>query len=220
MRFLLLFSLFFLGCTTVRQQAELSTRYMYDMKIKVNGISGTGVVVVPRSGRYDFKIESRGDLNFFAVETCHRYDGREKAWEKGWFKSHKKVEFSVVPKPQESSGLCPYELKAFAVNGQHSWGLVVPELAAQKLPATAHCNGRSYRGNGVSVCHAKVGLKQAIEFSEDTTVKTTCEEPKKRGHSWHYSVPPSECIYIFRTDKKKHTHVVVPFEQMLLREDP
>jgi len=193
------------------------------MELNVNGHRGVGVLVVPKMGMYNFKAKSKGKLHFFAVESCHRYDGREKAWGSGWFPDKSEVKFSLVPRNGiEDIDLCPYRLSAFDLNGQHSWGMVVPEISASKLHGLIYCNGKSYTGNGVSICHAKKGLLQSVRFTPKTTVKSTCsEEPVLKGLAWEYSMSNEECLHIFKSEAGEfHTHVVLPFEQVLLREDP
>jgi hypothetical protein len=206
------------------------------MIIEVNGLVGEGVLVVPKSRKYDFEVEARGDLDLFVLTSCNRDWTKESAWnvtiEKkgflGWgtrkIKDKRKVEFSYLPDKLEREGTCPVWLGGFEQQkGRHSWGFIDFKSESETLPATIYCNGETLHEVGVSVCQARNGLVQGIEFETEVVVAPddSCSIGKSRGTYFEFPIRKGECTYVFRTIKKPrqdHRFTTIGYQKILIRE--
>ena len=169
MKFIILFSIFLTSCSTVRHDISKGIKegaiYKRDMNICMDGKCSQGVIVVPKKEKYKFKIEAHGHLDLFTFSTCHREDTTEAHAKRNWWgRSNKKVEGTFSPVKGMEDEYCPGYIGAYDKNGRHSWGFVDFETADATLPATLYCNGEVIESKGVSVCQAKKGLIQVVEF--------------------------------------------------------
>jgi len=221
-------SIFLLSaCTSVPQKLDSKAFYKRDMDLTINGYQGIGVMVVPRAEEYKFEIEAKGKLDLFTLTTCHREWTKEKAGQKGWFKSKKRRELTFVPEPLESENIaCPVQLGGYErINGRHSWGLVSFEHPSLTLPALVSCNGSHYNANGVSTCQAKTGLLMEIKFSEKVLwpKENTCVKLEtKDSQTFRFKVPLGQCGFRFVTmghDEKWHRLITVGYQKILIREN-
>ena len=84
MKFILL--LFLVSCS-INQVPEVNLFYKKELQMIVNGISYSGVAVVPRVKSYDIHLISPDNLDYLTYETCHRHVSLEDASYKktfGW----------------------------------------------------------------------------------------------------------------------------------------
>lgn len=216
------------GCTTTPQIVSPEKIYRRDMVVEVNGREGDGVLVVPRSNEYKFKIESRGTLDMLIIKSCHEHKPVENAKEKGWFGSKRRTRFTYIMGDVElNRSACPLEIGGFEKDkGRHSWALVDFESPDYKLPATLYCNGQTSEVNGVSICQSQGGLIQRIKFPSDIEMATTttkCKIQLPVGNHLEWNIRPGICVYNFieiNEPHRFHRMTTIGYEEILVRGEP
>lgn len=190
----------------------------------VNGYVGTAVL--PYQQIYEFKIESRGDLDVFQMTTCHTEETKERAWNVqqtlryglfGWGRKtidkKREVEFMFKPSTIEADGLCHMELQAFENGGNSSFALVDFENPRFKLQAYMQCNGIAYKSNaGTTLCQARYDTIQAISFDEVVDVDKNNKCGIVAGKKViEYKMPLGRCLVIFKSRLTKNMHKLTIF---------
>lgn len=194
--------------SSIPDKLDPSIIYKRDMLIKIDGVESYGVMVVPLKTKHDLHIIAQGDLDLFTFTTCHREETAENAWNvterSGLFRRRiekkREIKMEYKPTPLEQSGGCPIYLGGYEEEkGRHSWGVIDFETPEATLPATLHCNGQRYSGNGVSICQGRMGLIQMIEFPSTVVVIPSkgCELGMTRGNVFKFPLPRGECVYAF-----------------------
>ncbi len=201
------------------------------MLLSVDGVEGEGILVVPSSGTtYKFLVTSRGKLDMFTLETCHREWTKEKSWNVkvksgifGWRRKLLKdrVEFDFTPTALEK-GDCLMELGGYeAKGGRHSWALIDFQDGIDTLPAKIFCNGTVVESKGVSICQSKKGLLQQILFKNETLIETSkaCRMKIDKGKEFQFLTKKGRCMYHFLDIKTDRTHRLTTFgyEGILIR---
>ena len=149
------------SCSTQGGTFPVTTNFKKTLSMVVNGTAGKGVLVVNKAPVYEIDITLDDRAELIKLTTCHR----EIIVERGSFKS--KISHKVSFRIQagiENEGFCTINIGAFDLQGQHAWGLV--EIKNETLPATQFCNGEARRWDGVSICQARKGLIQRIQFDQ------------------------------------------------------
>lgn len=200
----------------VLQPLNPETIYKRDMIISVNGITGDGVLVVPRNVTYKLHITAQGDLDLFTFTTCHREEIAEDAANvterSGIFRrtitKKREIKLDYTPTEIEMEGGCPVFLGGYEEQkGRHSWGLIDFEGPDATLPATVFCNGKTIEANGVSVCQSRAGLIQGIIFPEKVFISPDpqCDLGQKEGTHFKFPIKKGQCVYAFM-DKQFRVH--------------
>lgn len=226
---LLLWILFLLtGC--VSQQTNFSDEnfknsfYKKDMKIAVNGFKSTGTLVVPKANMYNFEFESYGDLDLFTFTTCHREISKEEAGERGIFGNKKKTKVPYLPNSMEYTA-CPIDVGGYdADKGRHSWGFITVETEKHQLPANVQCNGEVYNSRGTTVCQARSGLVQSLEFEAEVVfvLDKSCNDLKftYKDKLFTYTMNRGTCVHYFKEIKapnRIHELTTFGYEKILIR---
>ncbi len=214
------------SCASTSQELDPKVFYKRDMQVKVNGLKGDGILVVPRKTSYNFDITAQGKLDLFTFSTCHREQTREKAGKKGWFADKKRRKLTYVPAPIEAEpASCPVELGGFEKKkGRHSWAFIDFEHPETNLMAHIACNGNVYKSNGVTVCQAYAGSIQEITFTRPVLAaeKNVCTILKsKNSKKFRYKMPKGRCTFRFVTktgEEKWHRLTTLGYEKILIRE--
>jgi len=196
------------------------------MKLKINGFRADGVLVIPKSARYELEIDAKGKLDLFTFETCHREEISENAGEGGLFGNRKHVERSFIPNsPLETEGACPVRLGGYERDkGRHSWAFVDFEDLTATLPAELKCNGNTTNTRGVSACQSRSGLIQQITFPVKTIVnpETGCSMPRPSDlMTYRFNMSPKECVYNFMEQgapNREHRLTTLGYDGILIRE--
>lgn len=217
--FLITLSFVVASCSTTPQPFEPESfkkgLYRKDMKIKANGYSGHGFVVAPAAEKYKIEALATGRLDLFTMTSCHREITQEDAGYKGRFlgfgRNNRLAKVEYVPsRGIEDNGSCPLEFGGYEKKrGRHSWGFLIPEHSAAKLPSRVKCNGRETQYRGVSACQSRAGLIQRIEFPEEIVYHVPkeyeglgrCQYNKIRiidKRIVEYTMPEGECMLYFQ----------------------
>lgn len=237
----ILFMLFLLSCSTQPEMIQkLSPKKLYkrDIIITFEGTTYEGTAVLPKRDKYDFHIESRGNLDLFTMTTCSKEESKERAWNIkktvksglfGWGKKKidlkREVRFTYYPtKDLEDDGDCTMELAGYEkLQGRHSWGFIDFEHPQYNETATVICNGRNYKSNGTTVCQARHGLYQRISFNDNMIVipDAECMIDNTSGKIFEFIIKKGKCSYIFGNPKTKKYHklTTIGYEGILIREN-
>jgi len=214
----LIFSLF--ACGTI-PQPDIATGlkdgviYKRDMQICLDGKCEEGVIVAPRKGYYEFKIEAHGNLDLFTFSTCHREETTERHSKKKWFRSNRKVKGTYYPSPGIEDGHCPVYIGGYDIKNRHSWAFADFEDPEYTLKAKLHCNGSYREFNGVSVCQSRVGLIQVVEFDELVTVDAC--GLKGSGKKFEFKIPRGECVAVIFGQKTMHRLTLIGYDKIIVR---
>jgi hypothetical protein len=211
---------FLLSCASgIDHKLSPEVFYKRDMALDVNGVKGTGALVVPLSAFYKIQGESKGELDLFTLETCHREFSAEKLG--------RKFTYSLIPVQGLEDAGCQVHLGGYEKKrGRHSWGLVDFEDLENTLPATLKCNGSQSKTNGVSVCQSRADLIQAIVFDSEVDQavnRENCRLPEPADHKTYvFPIQKHQCAIVFREKtgaRRTHRLTTLGFEGILLRED-
>jgi hypothetical protein len=234
---LVLLSLLMVSCSTLQDlvapqtlKPDPKTIYRYDMKLSVNGVVGTGVLVVRKAAKYDIEIESKEAMDLLTIRSCHREMVIENVNEKyGWAifgTKRRNGKVSFVPQTLELYD-CPMELTGYSkATGKHSFGFINYENDEDKLPATLKCDGNVYQAMGVSACSSRYGLYQEIEFATKVVIypELNCPlsevvEERMVGKRFIFPIIKGECHYVFKEEKGDKTHSLrtVGYQEILVR---
>ena len=222
-KFILL--LFLVACSTLPKNAGMtvSTFYQRDMVLTVNGLTGIGTLVVPKSAAYNFDVKTAGPLDMFTMKTCSKEESKQNAgnvtqtvhsglfgWGTKQITIPNEVTFLYTQTDLESDGGCTMELTGLdKTGGENSWAFIDFESDRFALPASVECNGITYRSNGTTVCQSRQGLMQKITFDEPAQParNNPCGIPfgddKK---DYEFTLPVGRCEVIFYTHDKSKKH--------------
>lgn len=232
---LLVLSLALVSCGTLQDLVAPQTLkpdpkiiYRYDMKLSVNGITGSGVLVVRKAPKYDIEIESKEAMDLLTVRSCHREMVLENVNERYGLFGTKRRNGKVSFTPQSLEDIdCPIDLTGYSkVTGKHSFGFIDYENDEDKLPATLKCDGSVYQALGVSACGARFGLIQQIEFQNPVVVQPDPSCPladssaRMIAKEFTFPVIKGICTYIFQEEKgekKTHRLTTIGYEEILVR---
>lgn len=216
------------GCVTNQtnftQEDFKNSFYKKDMKISANGFKGTGTLVLPKTSIYNFEFESYGELDLFTFATCHREISKEEAGERGIFGNKKKTKVTYLPNSMETVA-CPIDIGGYdADKGRHSWGFVSIETEKHSLPANVQCNGESYNSRGTTICQAKVGLVQSLQFENDVVfvLDKACSDMTVtyKDKIFTFVMPRGTCVNYFKeknAPSRIHELTTFGYERILIR---
>lgn len=220
------------GALPPRQWPEPGVKYKMDMIVEVDGHVSEGMAVIPKKNSYWFEVESRGKLDMFTLQTCHREWSKEKAWNVKkkrilfWHKKvkeEKEVDFEYTPvKGLEDDGRCPIKLSAYEIGlGRHAWAYVEMGSPDFNTKATLSCNGVKNNFLGTSVCQSKIGLIQEIKFAKEMLVEPSesCAIGVNKSNVFQFEMKKDFCVYVFKEPNTKNYHKLTTYgyEQILIR---
>jgi hypothetical protein len=191
------------------------------MVARVNGKSGIGALVVPRSSKYTIEVQGKGKIDLFSLASCHREFTAEK--NASGFVGENGFKYEYDPSLGiEDSGHCPIQIAGFEEQkGRHSWVYLDIDNGEATLPARLVCNGVTQSFGGVSICQSKRGLIQRIEFDGPVKhAKSVCAELKTSdSKSFEYAIPKSICVWVFKEWEggRIHRHTTIGYEGTLIR---
>lgn len=208
---------FLTSCASVSDQKAQSASpekiYKRNLSIQIDGKKFQGTYLAPNKKAYKIKIRSKVSVELLKINTCHR--------EETALKIGRKHEYTYVVTPLEQSRPCPMEIGAFDTKGKHAWAFIdFYRGGIENLSATLSCNGAATKSTGASLCQARAGLLQMIQFNEAVKVKSPskdCSVPQSRdGKIWKVKISPKKCIYVFyKSSKSIHRLTTLGFQDYL-----
>lgn len=223
-------SVAFTGCEYTQTSNQASTNktvYKCDMFGSINGTDFKGVAVLPYSTQYEFKIESKEDIDLLTISTCHRDISIESAIQQGWFKKKRGYTYTISTSKGLEDKYCPFTFGSY--NKENSdltgWAFVDFETPEATLGATNYCNGITTQTRGVSICQTRDGLIQGLKFNSRVRVssklKKECDTLKTLdfGYTWEYTMPLGKCVYAFieESGTKIHRHTTLGYNKIKIR---
>lgn len=214
MKKIIIFFVFLLGCSGVKQQIESGHEDFFerDAKICVNDQCDVGYLVVPPAEEYEIEIENpSGDHDYLIMETCHNF---LKFQDEG---SHHKFKY----KPDEhfeTKGKCVMIFSSYDKENRDSFAFVAIDDPYYKFHAKTRCANHGLKSfNGVSACMTKAGKDTSIEFSEPVLMDPDpeCNTGKliRNGTMWIYDMPSGLCQVRFMSKLTGdiHLHYMIGF---------
>lgn len=200
---------------------EVDPNYIYkmDMDLQINNRVGNGVVVAPRSPKYNLKLKAAGKLDLFTFTNCHR--------EMAQASETRDIVLDYTPiSRKELSGTCPIQLGGYEKErGRHSWGFIDFEDPGYTMVADLKCNGVASLVNGVGACQSLTGLIQEITFSVPVIIspEEKCPMPvSKDKKTFEFPIITGQCVYIFMDATKGSDRLLrlttIGYEKILFRD--
>lgn len=186
-----------------------STEFKKTMKIKVNGKSGRGMLVVDKASKYKIKIDLGSRSELVKLSSCHREYTVEKS---GW-SGRREHTFEYTPVEEiELNGFCPIFIGSFDKSGGHEWAMI--EIRNRSMKAISTCNGVRKTEAGVSLCQSRAGLLQMISFPDKVRYESTdgCGlVSSSDGMTYQYEIPKGVCSIAFYHPRSKVFHRLTTF---------
>ena len=207
----LLLLLLCLACTHDKI-LDIGKTYKKTLRFAVNGQRGSGVLVAKKSGVYHLEIFTPQKPNILKVTSCHQ--------ERIFYKPGKSIEFDFIPNPdiETDETLCFIDISAIEESGKNQWGLVDFKNSFS-LPGRINCNGDSGNAIGNSVCQARAGLMQSIQFASAVKAVSPelCDKMRSEdGRTFIFNITEGSCFYLFQgTDGNIHRLVTFGYNEVL-----
>lgn len=218
---------FFVGCSLL-QKGQPATRlplwtYKADISITLDGQTFDGMAVTT-VGAKSIQLKSKAKLDLLLISSCHREFSQERVdYEKGWFglggSSAKVYTYSYTPTQIEKESFCPLYIQAFDRSGIAAWGYVAMRTV-EALPSQTHCNGRTWKFSGISVCQSRKGFEQGISFDVPVRYASNdlCQITAKSDRDFRVRVKGMGfCEATFTDGKNKHRLVLLGYDEVLVR---
>lgn len=215
---------FFLSaCSTTPIPADQAPLWKHkaDVTLGVNGgeFDGVGVVDLPAPGAaIPIKLQSPVKLDVLMISTCNRdveIDDVGHTWFGG---SAKAYTYSFTPVPLERDSFCPLYFQALTSSGTVAWGYMAFR-GQEKLTGQLECNGAVQSVTGLSVCQAKSGTVQAIQFSGEATFEASqlCHVTETKPGRFELTAQTGFCYASFYSGQDKHRLVLLGFDDIFMR---
>jgi len=212
-------SLWLASCANLpTQKLDADIFYRKDLNMTIDGKPYSGVAVVDNETVHDITFKPQGHLDLLLITTCHREDSFRTDQNKSQTFSYR---YQPVP-GIEDVGSCEMRINAYdKEKGQHSFGFIAFRAREGGLKAATSCNGEVAHMVAASVCEAKKGLIQRIAFAVpvQATTKKACPLTRISPTEFEYRSTLGECLHMFVDDEmNEHKHIVIGYEQVLVRE--
>jgi hypothetical protein len=200
------------GCSTVSNDAE--NTYRKTLKITHEEETVVGFAALARLDEYPLFFETAKKPELVRISTCHRDVVLDDTGDE--------FSYRYIPsKGIEDQGSCILQIATFDDKGHHQFG-AVDFLDDETLMADIYCNGESELAIiGATVCQARVGTDQVIEFATSVEVfaQETCKKPEEFGDGlFRYSMKEGYCIFLFKSeDGELHRHTTFGYTDIMKR---
>lgn len=221
--------------------AQPQTVYDLDLGGTIDGVPWEGTFVGSIATSHDITIQSKTDVNYFRVISCHRFQEFSDVIQTGWLRPNRGFEFTYdMASGIEDNGLCVLRLQAYSkqidsdgnpVGSAFALGLF--HNGSFTLPAENICNGADGGATGTSICKSMQGLEQRLKFSEqviianqqpqDSNLPPPCQGKFIDANTFSYHLPAGECMIVFASTKAPHrmaVHLGFGFTKTQYRPDP
>jgi hypothetical protein len=171
--------------------------YRRTLELDVNSMKGVGNLVAPQAPSYNLKLKADMDLDFLVLKSCNREVIAEK--------NGSSFVYNYSPLPGiEDNRACPVMITGVEKStAKKVWGYLDFQDQRNLLPATVKCNGEMKRYGGVSVCQAKAGLIQRIEFDGEalgealTDIHPDCALTQINPKTFEFKMARGLCYFKF-----------------------
>lgn len=214
------------GCSTMQPKLDPDVEHKKDLTFCVKDVAcfpGTGVVEPKHQYKLEIAPRNEENIDRIVFSSCHRtlpfYMEQLPLVELPFLgikigKKRRGVQYDYIPTPgdKEDTGTCDLRIYALDFESEdHSWGILRIRNPKYNLPAMLYCNGdggKTYKG--VSVCDAKVGDFQWIEFNEPVNIKSKCDIPKRLDTGYYeIRVEKGNCPYLIKSLDEKRAHSLI-----------
>lgn len=208
------------ACSSASIQLDPNIEHKKDLPFCVSEhacFKGAGSA--PKAGEYKIQVSPRdiSKIDRIVFATCHRTQPfyieeipvvNLPIFGKffGTKKNSKGVVYDYVPTPGiEDTGDCDLYIYALDFESEdHAWAIFRPEHSKYLLEAYVFCNGDGGKKRpGMSVCDAKAGTIQRVEFDRAVQIKTPkrCPMPVYVSTGiYELEVQKNKCPYLFRAE--------------------
>lgn len=210
---------FFLGCASSGSLLPSSPPPVFELDLSgtLDGVQWSGTAVGEDFQKHDIKIQSKTDVNYMTIQSCHRFEKYEDVIKTGWFKSNRGFEYIYSESPGlEDTGFCVLRLAAFSkqVGAGEAYGIMLFHNRKFQLWSENICNGADQPVTGSGMCQSMSGLVQHIKFKsqvvtagngpDGNAIPGQCNGKFIDANTFEYTVPTGECIAVFMTTAQPH----------------
>jgi hypothetical protein len=202
----------FSACATPEATLSGETVYRKSMVVALSGETGAqGVQVAPFSPAVTLNIYTPQKPKFVRLTTCHR--------EVVFREPGKRWSYEYRPVALER-GYCIMEIAAFDSDGDHSWHMI-DWRTDESLTAQVECSGEVRKEKGVSVCQARSGLLQALEYTRPVSMpmiegdRDQCPAETENNKRYTYVMPSGKCLLVFADENGAiHRHTAFGYTEV------
>lgn len=188
--------------TAEPQTPNASTDFRMDLEVEINGVKGSGMLVVPKAPTYLIKVKAPTNPEQVVLSTCHR--------DYPFGKQDDKFQIQYTPNLVETRGYCLIKIMALGQKFTYA-GAIIDIQEGVTLPAKLYCNGQSLSPAGVAVCQSRSSLPQEIHFDVPVSAGKPSDCPPAQellpGKQFEIRLGRGLCVYAFR--EVAHPHRVL-----------
>ncbi len=210
--------------------------YKPDLLIGVDGVNFLGMGVTKLSPNTVVRVWSQVDIDRVEISTCSRHDvcqlkGGALACNMDrftittdWFGNPAKyMDYIFIPDQKETDDSCAnMTISIYDKNALAAWGyLDFRTHPENNFPAKMTCNASDIAFAGVSVCSAKAGTIQEINFSKPVDkyrAEPSCNIKKMSDTEFEFQPAIGWCRASFAQDKKFHDLIMNGYDEVLIRD--
>ena len=203
-------SLALVGCQTPTDNLSPQVIYQLEMPMTVNGIKSVGSHVAAPKSQYKLEFMLPKDTDTLLIDSCNG--------EKAINHPGKKYEYLYEPNDVEKNGYCPLNITAYDLKGsKYLWGYIDFRRPEENLSAVMTCNRVTSYPIGASMCSARVGLSQRLEFSEPVVVTNypDCPEITATRGVLDFVMVPGTCMYKITAGEKVYRLVTRGYQEIM-----
>lgn len=224
----LLFILFGAGCTGGVSLPSQPPPIVNDLDLHgtIDGVPWDGIAVGSAASTHDIKIESKVDVNYMRIISCHRFEQYADVIKTGWFQTNRGFEYQYRESPGvEDTGLCVLRLQAYTKDVDSdgnpvgsAFGLMLFHNQQFTLAGQNICNGADGAITGTSICKSMSGLVERLKFKSQVVVAhpfpdgsglpPACAGEFIDAQTWEYKMPAGECITVFMSTARPHEFAI------------
>lgn len=232
-----------LSGTSTQKIARPITSYKPDLRIQVGNVVFDGMGVTAIADQTIVTVWSAVSIDRVEISSCARHDvcqikggvlacdqrtqdnpnGRFQI-DTGWFGSvGKQMQYYFRPDRKERDDSCANLMIAiYDKNSLAAWGFLDFRNPAMNFPAKFTCNASDWSFAGVSVCSAKAGTIQQINFTEqivDSRTEPSCNLKKISESEYEFQPAVGWCRTSFMSvNKKFHDVIINGYDEVLIRD--
>ncbi len=210
--------------------------YKPDLVIGADGVNFSGMGATALADKTDISVWSQIDIDRVEISTCSRHDvcqikGGALACDSArfdvsvdWFGNPgKTMLYHFIPDRKERDDSCANMLIAiYDKNVLAAWGyLVLRTNPLDNFPAQFTCNATDWQFRGVSVCSAKAGTIQEINFAasvDNFRAEDSCNIKKISDKEFEFQPAVGWCRASFGQGLKYHDVIMNGYDEVLIRD--